>query len=93
MKNIIKVAMGFAMTLYYRPKASASVEYTMTEANFGCLIRSVMIVPKEVSKQTEPVGVIGKTCPFSNITVSAPSYLIRVAKSLGLPDMCEEFYQ
>eukprot|EP00967_Tisochrysis_lutea_P159143 scaffold328669_cov741-Tisochrysis_lutea.AAC.1 len=38
------VATGFAMTFYYRPtvtEAFASVEYLMTEVNFGWLIRSV----------------------------------------------------
>ena len=41
---IIQVATGFAMTFYYRPtvtEAFASVEYLMTEVNFGWLIRSV----------------------------------------------------
>ncbi|KAL2225392.1 UNVERIFIED_CONTAM: Cytochrome b6, partial [Sesamum indicum] len=39
-----QVATGFAMTFYYRPtvtEAFASVQYIMTEANFGWLIRSV----------------------------------------------------
>ena len=41
---IIQVATGFAMTFYYRPtvtEAFASVQYIMTEVNFGWLIRSV----------------------------------------------------
>ena len=41
---IVQVATGFAMTFYYRPtvtEAFASVEYIMTEVNFGWLIRSV----------------------------------------------------
>jgi cytochrome b6 len=41
---LIQVATGFAMTFYYRPtvtEAFASVEYIMTEVNFGWLIRSV----------------------------------------------------
>jgi cytochrome b6 len=41
---IIQVATGFAMTFYYRPtvtEAFSSVEYLMTEVNFGWLIRSV----------------------------------------------------
>ena len=41
---IIQVATGFAMTFYYRQtvtEAFASVEYLMTEVNFGWLIRSV----------------------------------------------------
>jgi cytochrome b6 len=41
---IVQVATGFAMTFYYRPtvtEAFASVEYLMTEVNFGWLIRSV----------------------------------------------------
>jgi len=41
---IIQVATGFAMTFYYRPtvtEAFASVEYIMTDVNFGWLIRSV----------------------------------------------------
>ncbi|XP_076951771.1 photosystem II CP47 reaction center protein-like [Bidens hawaiensis] len=41
---IVQVATGFAMTFYYRPTvtdAFASVQYIMTEANFGWLIRSV----------------------------------------------------
>ncbi|KAI5664236.1 hypothetical protein M9H77_23559 [Catharanthus roseus] len=40
----VQVATGFAMTFYYRPtvtEAFASVQYKMTEANFGWLIRSV----------------------------------------------------
>src|ERR671933_1616339 len=41
---IIQFATGFAMTFYYRPtvtEAFASVQYLMTEVNFGWLIRSV----------------------------------------------------
>jgi len=41
---IVQVATGFAMTSYYRPtvtEAFASVQYIMTEVNFGWLIRSV----------------------------------------------------
>nr|YP_009555738.1 cytochrome b6 [Selaginella lepidophylla]AZU95855.1 cytochrome b6 [Selaginella lepidophylla] len=41
---LVQVATGFAMTFYYRPtvaEASGSVRYTMTEVNFGWLIRSV----------------------------------------------------
>jgi cytochrome b6 len=41
---IVLVATGLAMTFYYRPtvtEAFASVEYIMTEVNFGWLIRSV----------------------------------------------------
>jgi cytochrome b6 len=41
---ITQVATGFAMTFYYRPtvtEAFASVEYIMTQVNFGWLIRSV----------------------------------------------------
>ena len=41
---IVQVATGFAMTFYYRPtvtQAFASVQYIMTEVNFGWLIRSV----------------------------------------------------
>jgi len=41
---IIQVATGFAMTFYYRPtvtEAFASVEFIMTDVNFGWLIRSV----------------------------------------------------
>ena len=41
---IVQVATGFAKTFYYRPtvtEAFASVEYIMTEVNFGWLIRSV----------------------------------------------------
>ena len=40
---IVQVATGFAMTFYYRPtvtEAFASVEYIMTQVNFGWLIRS-----------------------------------------------------
>ncbi|KAD2392774.1 hypothetical protein E3N88_39751 [Mikania micrantha] len=41
---LVQVAIGFALTIYYRltltnASASASVEYIMTEANFGWLIR------------------------------------------------------
>ncbi len=41
---IIQFATGFAMTFYYRPTvtdAFASVQYLMTDVNFGWLIRSV----------------------------------------------------
>jgi cytochrome b6 len=41
---LVQVATGFAMTFYYRPtvtEAFASVQYIMTEVNFGWLIRSV----------------------------------------------------
>jgi len=41
---IVQVATGSAMTVYYRPtvtEAFASVEFIMTEVNFGWLIRSV----------------------------------------------------
>ena len=41
---LIQVATGFAMTFYYRPtvtEAFASVEYLMTDVNFGWLIRSI----------------------------------------------------
>ncbi|KAB2017091.1 hypothetical protein ES319_D08G136700v1 [Gossypium barbadense] len=41
---LVQVATGFAMTFYYRPtvtEAFASVQYIMTEANFGWLIQSV----------------------------------------------------
>ena len=41
---LIQVATGFAMTFYYRPtvaEAFTSVEYIMTDVNFGWLIRSI----------------------------------------------------
>ena len=41
---IVQVATGFAMTFYYRPSvadAFASVEFMMTQVNFGWLIRSI----------------------------------------------------
>uniref|UniRef100_A0A453QFI5 Cytochrome b/b6 N-terminal region profile domain-containing protein n=2 Tax=Aegilops tauschii subsp. strangulata TaxID=200361 RepID=A0A453QFI5_AEGTS len=41
---LLQVATGFAMTFYYRPTVTqvfSSVQYIMTEANFGWLIRSV----------------------------------------------------
>ena len=41
---LVQVATGFAMTFYYRPTvtdAFRSVEYIMTDVNFGWLIRSV----------------------------------------------------
>jgi len=41
---LVQVATGFAMTFYYRPSvadAFASVEYMMTQVNFGWLIRSI----------------------------------------------------
>ena len=41
---LVQVATGFAMTFYYRPtvtEAFRSVEYIMTDVNFGWLIRSV----------------------------------------------------
>ena len=41
---LVQVATGFAMTFYYRPtvaEAFASVNYLMTDVNFGWLIRSI----------------------------------------------------
>ncbi|KAF3945843.1 hypothetical protein CMV_027823 [Castanea mollissima] len=41
---LVQVATGFAMTFYYRPtvaEAFASVQYLMTDVNFGWLIRSI----------------------------------------------------
>jgi cytochrome b6 len=41
---LVQVASGFAMTFYYRPtvaEAFSSVEYIMTDVNYGWLIRSV----------------------------------------------------
>nr|YP_010336527.1 cytochrome b6 [Rhodospora sordida]UNJ14933.1 cytochrome b6 [Rhodospora sordida] len=41
---IMQIASGFAMTFYYRPtvtEAFSSVEYIMTDVNFGWLIRSI----------------------------------------------------
>ena len=41
---LVQVATGFAMTFYYRPtvaEAFASVQYIMTDVNFGWLIRSI----------------------------------------------------
>ena len=41
---LVQVASGLAMTCYYRPSvvdAFSSVEYLMTEVNFGWLIRSI----------------------------------------------------
>ena len=41
---LVQVATGFAMTFYYRPSvadAFASIEYLMTQDNFGWLIRSI----------------------------------------------------
>jgi hypothetical protein len=41
---LVQVATGFAMTFYYRPTvtdAFSSVQYIMTDVNFGWLIRSV----------------------------------------------------
>jgi cytochrome b6 len=41
---LVQVATGFAMTFYYRPtttEAFASVQYLMSEVNFGWLIRSI----------------------------------------------------
>jgi len=41
---LVQVATGFAMTFYYRPSvadAFSSVEYMMTQVNFGWLIRSI----------------------------------------------------
>ena len=41
---LVQVATGVAMTFYYRPtvaEAFASVQYLMTEVNFGWLIRSI----------------------------------------------------
>ena len=41
---LVQVATGFAMTFYYRPtvtEAFASVQFIMTDVNFGWLIRSV----------------------------------------------------
>jgi cytochrome b6 len=41
---LVQVATGFAITFYYRPsvvEAFSSVQYLMTEVNFGWLIRSI----------------------------------------------------
>ena len=41
---LVQVATGFAMTFYYRPSvadAFASIEFLMTQVNFGWLIRSI----------------------------------------------------
>jgi cytochrome b6 len=41
---LVQVATGFAITFYYRPSVSdafASVQYLITEVNFGWIIRSV----------------------------------------------------
>jgi cytochrome b6 len=41
---LVQVATGFAMTFYYKPtvtEAFSSVEYLMTQVNFGWLIRSL----------------------------------------------------
>lgn len=41
---LVQVATGFAMTFYYRPtvaEAFSSIEYLMTQVNFGWLIRSI----------------------------------------------------
>jgi cytochrome b6 len=41
---LVQVERGFAMTFYYRPSvadAFASIEYLMTQVNFGWLIRSI----------------------------------------------------
>lgn len=41
---LVQVATGFAMTFYYRPSVSdafASIDYMMTQVNFGWLIRSI----------------------------------------------------
>jgi cytochrome b6 len=41
---LVQVATGFAMTFYYRPSvadAFASIEYVITQVNFGWLIRSI----------------------------------------------------
>jgi cytochrome b6 len=41
---LVQVATGFAMTFYYRPtvaEAFASINYLMTDVNFGWLIRSI----------------------------------------------------
>uniref|UniRef100_UPI003001B919 cytochrome b6 n=1 Tax=Cephaleuros diffusus TaxID=1519597 RepID=UPI003001B919 len=53
---LVQVATGFAMTFYYRPtvtEAFASVQYIMTEVNFGWLIRSIhRCVPKKLMTQS-----------------------------------------
>ena len=39
---LIQVATGFGMTFYYRPTAAeafASVQYIMTDVNFGWIVR------------------------------------------------------
>ncbi|TYH83713.1 hypothetical protein ES332_D02G149600v1 [Gossypium tomentosum] len=44
---LVQVATRFAMTFYYRPtvtEAFASVQYIMTEVNFGCMMVLMMIL-------------------------------------------------
>jgi len=56
---IIQVATGFAMTFYYRPtvaEAFASVEYIMTEVNYGWLFRSMH---RWVTGVPEAIPVVG----------------------------------
>ncbi|KAJ6677477.1 cytochrome b, partial [Salix purpurea] len=69
---LIQVATGFAMTFYYRPtvtEAFASVQYIMTEANFGWLIRSVHRWSASVvlGVLTASFGVTGYSLPWDQI--------------------------
>ncbi|GJS00036.1 cytochrome b6 [Tanacetum coccineum] len=69
---LVQVATGFAMTFYYRPTvtdAFASVQYIMTEANFGWLIRSVHRWSASVvlGVLTASFGVTGYSLPRDQI--------------------------
>ncbi|KAK8528021.1 hypothetical protein V6N13_041823 [Hibiscus sabdariffa] len=69
---LVQVATGFAMTFYYRPtvtEAFASVQYIMTEANFGWLIRSVHRWSASVvlAVLTASFGVTGYSLPRDQI--------------------------
>ncbi|KAK9662157.1 hypothetical protein RND81_O054900, partial [Saponaria officinalis] len=58
---LVQVATGFAMTFYYRPtvtEAFASVQYIMTEANFGGVVLAVL---------TASFGVTGYSLPRDQI--------------------------
>ncbi|KAF8011758.1 hypothetical protein BT93_I0023 [Corymbia citriodora subsp. variegata] len=57
---LVQVAMGFAMTFYYRPTVTetfASIQYIMTEANFGVVLAVL----------TASFGVTGYSLPWDQI--------------------------
>ena len=72
---IIQVATGFAMTFYYRPtvaEAFASVEYIMTEVNYGWLFR--VYLTGGFKKPRELTWVTGVTLAVTTVSFGVTGY-------------------